>query len=479
MTPFDVDDTIVAIASPPGPGFRGIVRISGPKMATCLEPLFLASDQQPISKYQSCVAIPGSLRTPTGELLPGELLLWPTCQSYTRQPSAEFHTVGSTPVLQIAVKSICDHGARLANPGEFTLRAFLSGRIDLTQAEAVLAVIDADGQQQLSTALRQLAGGLAGPLGKLRDQLLGLLAELEAGLDFVEEDIEFISEHELFSQLQGIQKQLTGIANQILSRELIGEIPKVVLIGMPNSGKSSLFNALTGVQHAIVTDIAGTTTDFVSAQLTVDSTLVELIDTAGFEPLSKPNETGVTHQAQSHRQQQQAQAQLHVFCIDGSRPMTQWETEQLDQLEHAEVSTIVVLTKSDLGRPGPNSIGNPTGAASWENPGLANFSDPVVVASVFDAESLDRIRAELSNSILNGRNSEHTVVGSTVMRAAESLVDAQHSIDRALSASQSRLGEEIVAAEIRQALEGLGQVVGTVYTDDILDLVFGRFCIGK
>ncbi len=345
MSSFDVEDTIAAIASPRGSGLRGIVRISGPQMTNCIERLFVAENQQAISKQRRNVALAGHFQLPSGSRLPGELLLWPTCKSYTRQPTAEFHTIGSPPLLQMVVKAICDHGARLAKPGEFTLRAFLSGRIDLTQSEAVLAVIDADGEQQLTTALRQLAGGLAGPLGNIRDHLLSLLAELEAGLDFVEEDIEFISESELSSQLAVAEQQLARILNQIISRDLISEAAKVVLTGMPNSGKSSLFNALTGSGAAIVTEIAGTTTDFISSHLTIDSVLVQLIDTAGFESPSTADGTQVMDQAQSHREGQQAQAQVRLLCIDSSREMTEWE---IGQLAEATAATILVLTKSDL-----------------------------------------------------------------------------------------------------------------------------------
>lgn len=479
MTSFDVDDTIVAIASAPGPGLRGIVRLSGPQMAACLQPLFLPSDDQPLASYRSPASLSGVFQVTSGATVPGQLLLWPTRRSYTRQPTAEIHTVGSPPILQAVVKSICEQGARLARPGEFTLRAFLSGRIDLTQAEAVLAVIDADGQQQLSTALRQLAGGLAGPLGDVRNHLLSLLAELEAGLDFVEEDIEFISQQELESQLTLAQQQLANISNQIISRDMTFEATKVVLLGLPNSGKSSLFNALSQSQDAIVTDVAGTTTDFISSHLTIDSQLVELIDTAGFESLgAEVPDAAIMDQAQSHRIQQQNQSSLRLLCIDGSRDMTPWES---DQLAHADPSTLVALTKSDLTH-APQSIERPSTNAS--SPALENirsrgFAGPVIPTSVHDAGSLDTLRAAISTILSTLGETEQSVVNSTVLRAAESLHDAQRSVRRALDATRRQLGEEIVAAEVRLALEGLGLVVGTVYTDDILDLVFGRFCIGK
>ena len=468
MVSFDIDDTIAAVASAPGASVRGIVRISGPDVARCMESVFRADDGRSLSEYGTTSAIPGALLMKSGSTLPGELLFWPTKQSYTRQPTAEFHTVGSPPILQLVVAELCEAGARLAKPGEFTLRAFLSGRIDLTQAEAVLAVIDSASDKQMSTALKQLAGGLAGPLGEIRNELLGTLAELEAGLDFVEEDIEFISETELTRQLDSSRLNLEKIANQISNRDLSTDSAKVVLFGMPNSGKSSLFNALTGLGTAIVTDVAGTTTDFVSANLSLDSVSIELIDTAGIEDSNQP----IMRQAQSHREEQQDQAMVRLFCIDESRrQLNQWEIDQLDQ---SPQSTIIALTKSDL-------TGFETDGASTiiHQISQSGFDGPIVETSSLKQTGFEKLRDQISISVIESQHSDQSVVGTTVLRAAESLREAMNSVEFALEATKNQRGEEIVAAEIRQALEGLGHVVGTVYTDDILDLVFGRFCIGK
>ena len=363
--------------------------------------------------------------------------------------------------MQKALSQICQSGARLANPGEFTLRAFLSGRIDMTQAEAVLAVIDSNGTDEMNVALKQLAGGLAGPLGDIRGQLIGILAELEAGLDFVEEDIEFISQDQLKTQLATALTSLQKIKQQITNRDSAVETIKVVLYGMPNSGKSSLFNSLTKSDQAIVTDLAGTTTDFVSATLglNIESGIlnVELIDTAGFEA----TDAAIKRESQQHRIEQQEQALVRLFCIDGSRDLDQWEIEQLKLIDS---NTIIVLTKSDLATTMPDCL--PAGA-------------PIVVTSTFSSEGLKRLSDQLCLTVMKSQLGQTSVVGSTVLRASESLTQATESVDLALQAADGQLGEELVAAEIRQALAGLGQVVGTVYTDDILDLVFGRFCIGK
>jgi tRNA modification GTPase len=191
-------DTIAAIASAPGGAARGIVRLSGPGVLDCLKRSFVIADEQcsSLEAILAAHAVRGTLRLPTTRL-PCELYYWPGARSYTREPLAELHTLGSPPLLASALAALCQAGARLAQPGEFTLRAFLAGRLDLTQAEAVLGVIDARGRTQLDAALAQLAGGLSAPLGRLRERLIDLLAHLEAGLDFVEEKIEFISSAEL------------------------------------------------------------------------------------------------------------------------------------------------------------------------------------------------------------------------------------------------------------------------------------------
>ena len=467
MVSLDVDDTIAAIASAPGPGLRGIVRVSGPRTVELSETLFESCESREFPNRMRPTSTRGQVAVADGLKADIDLYLWPTNRSYTRQPTAEFHLVGSRPVLEMVLCKICEQGARLARPGEFTLRAFLSGRIDLTQAEAVLAVIDSSGEQELDTALRQMAGGLAGPLGSIRDDLMGTLAELEAGLDFVEEDIEFITRPQLLEQLQRAGQKLDTIQQQINLRDRGAEDSRVVLWGEPNSGKSSLFNALLGTQQSIVTEIAGTTTDFLVGELVLKSMKLNLVDTAGAEERAEY----VSAQAQQHRIEQQEQADALLFCIDSQRQPTPWEHEQLSNLPSG---CIVVLTKVDL-----------HGADSQRLSELSQqlrshgFAGPIVSTSSHSHEGLDSLADEISLAIINAQSADQSIVGTTVLRASESLRDATAAVRHAEDAVIHELGDELVASELRRALEALGQVVGAIYTDDILDLVFGRFCIGK
>lgn len=467
MVSLDVDDTIAAIASAPGPGLRGIVRISGPRTVDIVETLFENPEPHGFPNRSRPTSTNGQVTVDEGLKADIDLYLWPTQRSYTRQPTAEFHLIGSRPVLEMVLNKICGCGARLARPGEFTLRAFLSGRIDLTQAEAVLAVIDSSGEQQLDTALRQMAGGLAGPLGSIRDDLMGTLAELEAGLDFVEEDIEFITRPQLLGQLESAGHKLETIQKQITLRDRGAEAPRVVLWGEPNSGKSSLFNALLGTQQSIVTEVAGTTTDFLVGELVLSSMKLDLVDTAGAEERSE----FVSSQAQRHRVEQQEQADALLFCIDSQRDVTPWEKEQLSNLTDA---CILVLTKIDLH---PSVSTRP--AERFEQIRSLGFSGPVVATSSQDGRGLASLVNEISLAVINSQSEDQSIVGTTVLRASESLRDAAAAVRHAEQAVTHELGDELVASELRRSLEALGQVVGAIYTDDILDLVFGRFCIGK
>ncbi len=276
------DDTIVAVASPPGGAYRGVVRLSGPGIVALLREVFDSHEGTQIDQVRCASVIPGYLRLRQWDADPPcDLYLWPSTSSYTRQPTAELHTVGTPALLEAALETVCGAGARLAEPGEFTMRAFLAGRLDLTQAEAVMAVIDAGGTEQLDTALQQLAGGLMLPLSELRENLLNLLAHLEAGLDFVEEDIEFIGVAELESQLKSSADRIQETLLQMESRLQTAEGIRVVLVGAPNVGKSSLLNCWAGEERVLVHSSPGTTRDPIEVELGQGLQRWSVWDTAG------------------------------------------------------------------------------------------------------------------------------------------------------------------------------------------------------
>jgi len=452
------DDTIAAIATAPGGAARGIVRLSGTDAVRVALQCFESSGgDKVLSNNKSSKVLKGRcLGEGLRHLLPCDLYLWPTSRSYTREPIAELHTIGSPPLLEAVLEAVCNAGARLAQPGEFTMRAFLAGRIDLTQAEAVLGVIDAHDPDRLRAALTQLAGGLAGPLHDLRNRLLDLLSHIEAGLDFVEEEIQFIATSELIEQIGHAIEEVAAIQKQMEARAEAGEFVRAVLIGEPNAGKSSLFNALHQQEGAIVSPVAGTTRDYLTARLEIGGASIELIDTAGIEPANAIAEP-LTRAAQEATASQHEQSSIEVVCLDASRPATRWEQIQLRR--PAGERRIYVWTKCDTCHPETLAAG-------------------AVATSATTGQGIDTLRDHIGELAM-GDAKGAAVISSTAIRCRESLRGAVASLKEAREIAAKEAGEELVAAELRLALEALGHVTGAVYTDDVLDRIFSRFCIGK
>ena len=471
------DDTIAAIATAAGGAASGIVRVSGPDALRCVSAV-LDAGAEPLAEV-----VTGS-RVVTGRIcsIPCEFYVWPTNRSYTRAPTVEIHTLGSPPLLQIVLNAMCSAGARVAQPGEFTLRAFLAGRLDLTQAEAVLGVIDATGDSELRAALTQLAGGLSRPLHALRDGLLDLLAELEAGLDFAEEDLQFISARELHARLNLAATKAEAMLGQIGARSDAADAFRVALVGSPNVGKSSLFNALVGEQAALVSHISGTTRDYLSARLALDGVAVELIDTAGVEEDNEDSpETSIATSAQTMTADQHARANLRLVCLDSTRPLNAWERAKLTK---PAPSMICVGTKVDAAEARRVRIrasdmplalrGDEIGCTDTYQFGLP--ADAIFTSSGTGA-GLNELRSRLREIATSTEAGQ--VVAGTAARCRESLLLAHESLLRAGDLAERPGREDLISAEVRVALVELGRVAGVVYTDDILDRIFSRFCIGK
>jgi tRNA modification GTPase len=485
---YPLDDTIAAIASAPGGAARGIVRLSGPKALECTAAVFRANDGEPICTPPYPKATGGSLSlNAIYSPLPCDLYLWPKGRSYTGQIVAEFHTLGSPPLLDALVKSLCRAGARIAEPGEFTLRAFLSGRVDLTQAEAVLGVIDAANPRELQVAIAQLAGGLAGPLNKFRDMLLELLAHLEAGFDFADEDLPFITAEELERRLNQAAAEVRRLADQMQSRGTSQTAVRAVLFGQPNTGKSSLFNALTRKEHALVSELPGTTRDYLVAELDFGGRKCQLIDTAGVKHMptasvgtAPDNIINTPDQAaQAAAAEQIQRAQVRLLCLDAARPPDAWELDEIakghanDEARHSCLPVtrqIVVWTKID-------AVG--TNAKPTDSCKPLTQRQPVAFTSSATGQGLDELREELRKAVEGVDTSQGDFVASTAARCQESLRCAGEGLQNALELVRQKSGEELIAAEIRAALDELGEVVGAVYTEDVLERIFSRFCVGK
>jgi len=454
---YRLDDVIVALASPPGGAARAVLRLSGQAVTACVAAAFEPDEACDLFSIRRPTAVCGVLRLRSGgPPLPCELYLWPTPRSFTGEPAAEIHMLGSPPLVEAAIRSLVAAGARPAERGEFTLRAFLGGRLDLTQAEAVLGAVDAADDRELDAALGQLAGGLAGPLRRLRESLLELLVEVEAGLDFPEEDLAVVSPEEIDRQLAAASAAVAGLARQMQTRHTAGELVRAVLVGWPNVGKSSLFNALLGRTGALVSELPATTRDYLTAELDLGGAKCLLVDTAGVEIDPAGPAAAIRRAAQDGSARQSDSAGVELLCLDTTRPLNSWERARLAADNQRRIA---VLTKIDAA-------------------GATDFAGHAVRTSSFSGWGLDVLRDRLHRAVLAARP-PGGVVRNTAVRCHDSLRRAVESLALARQVAAEGGGEELVAAELRAALDELGQVVGAVYTDDLLERIFSRFCIGK
>ncbi len=453
-----LNDTIAAVASAAGVSPRGIVRISGLQTREIFGD-WLPATFSHIGAAQFSQRISMKLQLPIARSpLCVDVQCWPTSRSYTGQPLAELHTVGSPPVLQAILSELYRRGARPAQPGEFTLRAFLAGKLDLLQAEAVLGVIDAGDHRELETALQQLAGGISQRMATIRRDLVELLADLEAGLDFVEEHIEFVEHAEVCRRVSAARAFVDQLCRQANTRMHAGERPKVLLAGLPNAGKSTLFNALVGAEQALVSPIAGTTRDYLTALWNCNGMCVELIDTAGWESVTTPLSLAMSEV----RHDQLLRADVIVWCT--AADLTSDERRLDDERRSAALSRgiplLPVVTKHDT---------SVNGAADREG----------LTLSVHARCGLQVLAERVHALLVDQLSGPGQWLGSSAARCQESLRSAAAALAEADQVALAGRGDELIAAELRLALDHLGVIVGAVYTDDLLDRIFSKFCIGK
>ena len=460
------EETIAAIASAPGASPRGILRISGIHTLTLLHDVLRSCPDRPeldhrIPRRYVC-HLPLETR---GSQLPLAVYVWPLSRSYTGEPAAEIHTLGAPPFLNWLLQRLYAAGARPARPGEFTLRGFLAGKLSLVQAEAVLGVIEAQGEHQLDVALSQLAGGISRRMRTMRDQLLDDLADLEAGLDFVEEDLEFIDRDEFQTRLRRFVLELDLLRESALDRMVNTSDIRIVLAGLPNAGKSSLFNRLAE-QHALVADLAGTTTDYLIGQTTLAGQRVEFYDTAGWE--TGLDEIG--RQAQRFRDQEYQRADLILWCTPMGLNQRERDIDEQawEQLQASSLPCWRIQTKVDRAE---KRAGDPLGQGE-----TTRFRCGV---SVQAERGLEDLKHALEMLLRDNQTRSWEILGTTAARCRDSIERTGEHLKLASALADRYAGEELIAEELRGAIQELGVILGQVYTDDLLDRVFSKFCIGK
>ncbi len=456
-------DTIVAISTPPGVSGIGIVRLTGPEALAIADRLFAPADPRKLpSSHPSFTLLYGHVVD--GEEVVDEALLsvMRAPRTYTTQDVVEINCHGGIVPLRRTLELCLREGARLAEPGEFTLRAFHFGRIDLAQAEAAADLINAQTAEAGQAAVQQLSGRLSGQVEALRTALASLLAHLEAAIDFGEDDIEALGREEIAARLRAVLGHVEGLLVTAEQGKLLRQGARVALVGRPNVGKSSLMNALLGEERMIVTPIPGTTRDTVAESLNIHGVPVVLVDTAGLREVEDEVEQAGVDRAR----QALEEADVVLLVLDRSVPLT---AEDRGLLAEAGERTVVVVNKCDL-------------AGAWEVEGgtwHAGRRGEAMQVSAKTHEGLDQLREAIAERIgVAGLRPTGEVIVTNV-RHQQALTRTRDAVARALASSEAGATEEYLAEDLREALEALGEIVGATSREEIIAEVFARFCVGK
>ena len=456
---FAPDDTIVAISTPPGRGGIGVVRISGPEaVATARTMLFRTEPLEPRVATMTAVVSPSS-----GQRVDRVLAThFPGPASYTGEDVVEISGHGNPVLLQRIVDIAVGAGARLAEPGEFTLRAFLHGRIDLVQAEAVGDLIKAVTPLQARAAFDQLEGTVTTQISEIERTLFDLVIRLEASVDFPEEGYHFVGPTAVGTSTRQLVEQTERLLADSHRGRLIREGAQVVILGKPNVGKSTLFNLLLGAPRAIVTDIAGTTRDLLTETVDLDGVPITLVDTAGI----RPTDDAIESEGVSRARGALDVARVAIVMLDQSRPLDDEDATLLNETNSVE--RVVVVNKVDL----------PSEWTDVDMPAGLSAEAAVRISLVDDDGALIRVSESVSRALLAGEELRDPPA-ITNLRHIDLLERARAALVRAAAAADAEAPEELVLADLAEAQQSLGCVTGQRTSDDVLNRIFSEFCIGK
>jgi tRNA modification GTPase len=455
-------DSIAAVVTPPGESGIGVIRVSGADAVSLVKRLFRSPGSTDLTKVPSHTCHYGQLVAdhPLDQVL---ITVFRSPHSYTGEDVVEISMHGNPRLLHQALQACLEQGARLADPGEFTQRAFLNGKMDLTQAEAVADLIRAKTDQAQAAALAQLEGQLAAKVRALRDSLLPLLAHVEVGLDHSDEDHDFLSRQTLTAKCAEVQAELDQILISSKVSKILRDGLRVAIVGRPNVGKSSLLNALLKEDRAIVTPIAGTTRDTLEESLNWEGIPVILTDTAGM----RQQAADPVEQLGIERSQKALKAADVVLCVlDGSEPLSPEDKILIQGC--LKKPHLWVVNKNDL-------------PATWRRSELEalNGKSPALPVSAKTGEGLHELVQAVKQLSLGGQASADDARWLINSRHEAALRAAREALARAAEAAQRQAYEECVALELRCALTALGDILGETATDDLLDKIFSTFCIGK
>lgn len=472
-----LDDTIAAISTPLGEGGIGIVRLSGRDAIPIAEKLFSSPKNKKLSGSESHTLTYGFIHDPSANTTVDEVLvsIMKAPNTYTKEDVVEINCHGGLLPLRKTLELVLGNGARLAEPGEFTKRAFLNGRIDLSQAEAVIDLIRAKTDESREAALEQLSGGLSEKIVGLRERIASLCAHIEAYIDFPDEEIEPASMESIRNELHDILNALMLLSKSFEEGRFFREGLKVAIVGRPNVGKSSLLNALLNRDRAIVTEIPGTTRDVLEECLNISGLPVRIMDTAGIrETHEMAEKEGVVRSLRAI-----GDADLTIGVIDGTNALHEEDFVVLEKIK--EKKNIIAVNKSDL----------LLAAEDGHEESLVPYSGTIVKISAKTGDGLDLLKEAIievgighpvkaggKRSAIGQLEGNNGVIV-TNLRHKIAIDNALNSLTSASSAIESSLPLEIIAMEMRDGLDRVGEVVGAVTTEDILNRIFSEFCIGK
>ena len=441
-------DTIVAAATPPGTGGIGIVRISGPMAADIAGQMVGELPQPRMAGHRTFQDAAGNA------IDSGLVLYFPAPASFTGEHVVELHGHGGPVVVSLVVDAAVACGARIAAPGEFTKRAFLNDRLDLAQAEAVADLISSGTEQAARAALRSLSGAFSRVVEQLASEVTRLRLYVEAAIDFPEEETDFLSDQQLHDAIDECSRAFAKLFEQVTVGRVLRDGYRVVIVGKPNAGKSSLMNCLSGEETAIVTEIAGTTRDILREQINIDGLAVELIDTAGLrEDPDRIEKEGIRRAREMLRS-----ADAALWILDTTEPA---DAEMDDELPE-NIPIITVRNKIDL-----------SGESAGEDPD----DERVIRLSAMTGDGIDALRTRLRELAGYKDLGEQTITARR--RHLEALVQAREHFDIGKQALTERHAGEVFAEELRLTHQALGEITGATSSDDLLGMIFSEFCIGK
>lgn len=465
MRDFADNDTIAAIATPPGDGGIGIVRISGENAGFVADKFFKAAKKDfSVLDFRTHQAVYGKIIDDKGNIIDEALCIamWAP-NSYTKENVVEIQSHGGSLVVHRILELAINHGARLAQPGEFTKRAFLNGRLDLSQAQSVMDIIQARTDASLRMAAGHLQGAFSAEIQSMRHSILEIIAHLEASIDFPEDDIEDVAKQEAEEKIGAIKNRISEILKTFHTGRILRDGLMTAIIGKPNVGKSSLLNALLREERAIVTDIPGTTRDSLEEYANIGGVPLRIIDTAGIrETHDKVEQIGV-EKSVAYLQK----ADLILALFDASRPLSQEDWDIIAMLKNKK--GIVLLTKKDL----------PAQIDTEDLQNLLQGDFKYIRISSINKDGLKELEEEIVSRVYSGNAGQAEGCFVNNLRQAEALQAAQKHLEECLNTIRMGMAEDFIVIDVRSAWEKLGEITGDTVDEDIIDQIFSQFCIGK